>query len=119
MAVLTLDSPVTFTQNIRPICLPEATRRFTATQATVIGWGSLREGKMETKRERSLMKINLLNSDLFFLSDGPQPAKLQEVSIKVWSNPECAAKYGSAAPGGIIESMLCAGTANRDSCSVS
>lgn len=45
VAVLTLDSPVPFTQNIRPICLPEAARRFGATTATVIGWGSLRESK--------------------------------------------------------------------------
>lgn len=34
-----------FTQNIRPICLPEPSRRFTSNSATVIGWGSLRESK--------------------------------------------------------------------------
>lgn len=45
VAVLTLDSPVQFTQNVRPICLPEASKRYSSTQATVIGWGSLRESK--------------------------------------------------------------------------
>jgi len=48
---------------------------------------------------------------------GPQPAVLQEVTIPVWSNTECRLKYGAAAPGGIVESFLCAGQASRDSCS--
>lgn len=51
-------------------------------------------------------------------SDGPQPAILQEVNLPIWTNPECSRKYGAAAPGGIIESMLCAGQAAKDSCSV-
>lgn len=49
---------------------------------------------------------------------GPQPAVLQEVSIPIWSNRDCKLKYGPAAPGGIVEHMLCAGQASRDSCSV-
>lgn len=65
LAVLTLDSPVTFTHNIRPICLPEATRRFTSTQATVIGWGSLRESKEKKavhprRRSRFLIQPHFL-----------------------------------------------------------
>ena len=62
--------------------------------ATVAGWGSLRE-------------------------NGPQPSILQKVQIPIWSNTECARKYGRAAPAGIIESMICAGQAAKDSCSVS
>lgn len=50
---------------------------------------------------------------------GPQPAVLQEVNIPIWSNTDCRLKYGPAAPGGIVEHMLCAGQASRDSCSVS
>lgn len=94
VAVLTLDQPVTFTKNIHPICLPGAGGRSTyqGRVATVIGWGSLRES-------------------------GPQPSVLQEVSIPVWSNQECKLKYGNAAPGGIVEHMLCAGKASMDSCS--
>lgn len=53
------------------------------------------------------------------ISGGPQPAVLQEVNIPIWSNRDCKLKYGPAAPGGIVEHMLCAGQANRDSCSVS
>lgn len=50
---------------------------------------------------------------------GPQPSILQEVSIPIWTNSECRLKYGAAAPGGIVEHMLCAGRASMDSCSVS
>lgn len=94
VAILTLDSPVTLSRQVRPICLPASGDNFAGSFATVIGWGSLRES-------------------------GPQPATLQEVDIKIWQNSECRVKYGAAAPGGIVEHMLCAGQASRDSCSVS
>lgn len=92
IAILTLDSPVQFNKQIRPICLPSGSSSYAGNTATVIGWGSLRES-------------------------GPQPSILQEVNIPIWSNGDCKAKYGPAAPGGIVEHMLCAGQANRDSCS--
>ncbi|KAG7203100.1 hypothetical protein KM043_010222 [Ampulex compressa] len=92
VAILTLNEPVEFTEQIRPICLPGGSQLYSGKTATVIGWGSLRES-------------------------GPQPAILQEVSIPVWSNSECKVKYGGAAPGGIVDSFLCAGQAAMDSCS--
>ncbi|KAF2885626.1 hypothetical protein ILUMI_20568 [Ignelater luminosus] len=93
VAILTLESPIQFTQQVRPICLPPGNgESYAGKAATVIGWGSLRES-------------------------GPQPAVLQEVSIPIWSNNDCRLKYGGAAPGGIVEHMLCAGQASRDSCS--
>ncbi|KAJ8918694.1 hypothetical protein NQ315_015014 [Exocentrus adspersus] len=92
IAILTLDSPIEFSQQIRPVCLPTGGSDHSGKTATVIGWGSLRES-------------------------GPQPAILQEVNIPIWSNRDCKLKYGPAAPGGIVEHMLCAGQANRDSCS--
>ncbi|KAL3289479.1 hypothetical protein HHI36_022902 [Cryptolaemus montrouzieri] len=92
IALLTLDSPVTFTHQVRPICLPSAGNDFAGTTATVIGWGSLRE-------------------------NGPQPSVLQEVNIPIWRNSDCRLKYGHAAPGGIVDHMLCAGQAAMDSCS--
>ncbi|XP_066590810.1 proclotting enzyme-like [Prorops nasuta] len=92
VALLTLNEPVPFTEQIRPICLPSGSQLYSGKTATVIGWGSLRES-------------------------GPQPAVLQEVSIPVWSNSECKIKYGAAAPGGIVDSFLCAGRAAKDSCS--
>nr|CAD7265265.1 unnamed protein product [Timema shepardi] len=93
LAILTMDSALSFTKQIHPICLPSGKALYNGQTATVIGWGSLRES-------------------------GPQPAVLQEVSIPVWTNSECKAKYGNAAPGGIVEHFLCAGQAGRDSCSV-
>uniref|UniRef100_A0A1B0CCU7 Phenoloxidase-activating factor 2 n=2 Tax=Lutzomyia longipalpis TaxID=7200 RepID=A0A1B0CCU7_LUTLO len=94
IALLTLDRPVTFSSSIRPICLPPSNdvRSYNGKTAVAIGWGSLRE-------------------------NGPQPSILQEVSIPIWSNEQCARKYGSAAPAGITQNMLCAGQDNRDSCS--
>ncbi|EFN86241.1 proclotting enzyme [Harpegnathos saltator] len=92
VALLTMNEPVEFTEQIRPICLPSGSQLYSGKTATVIGWGSLREG-------------------------GVQPAVLQEVSIPVWSNSECKLKYGIAAPGGIVDSFLCAGQAAKDSCS--
>lgn len=94
IAILTLDSPVQFSSQIRPICLPAGGEQYTGRPATVIGWGSLHEM-------------------------GPQPSVLQEVEITIWGNNECRIKYGPAAPGGIVEHMLCAGQAGKDSCSVS
>ncbi|XP_062707054.1 transmembrane protease serine 9 [Aedes albopictus] len=92
VAVLTMDQPVQFTKSVRPICLPTGGADSRGATATVIGWGSLQE-------------------------NGPQPSILQEVNLPIWSNTDCSRKYGAAAPGGIIESMLCAGQAAKDSCS--
>lgn len=45
VALLTMDSPVPYTQTVRPICLPQqdTSRQFNGAVGTVIGWGSLRE----------------------------------------------------------------------------
>lgn len=39
------------------------------------------------------------------------------MTLQIWSNAQCSQKYGGAAPGGIIDSMICAGMAGKDSCS--
>ncbi|XP_050541929.1 chymotrypsinogen 2-like [Daktulosphaira vitifoliae] len=92
IAILTLDKPVKFSKEVHPICLPQSKSSYIGKQATVIGWGSLKES-------------------------GPQPAILQEVNVPVWTNQECRQRYGEAAPGGIVEHFLCAGKATKDSCS--
>uniref|UniRef100_A0A8D8VB12 Phenoloxidase-activating factor 2 n=2 Tax=Cacopsylla melanoneura TaxID=428564 RepID=A0A8D8VB12_9HEMI len=91
VAILTMDKPVKYTDTIRAICLPRGRAGYEGKIATVIGWGSLRES-------------------------GPQPAVLQKVNIPVWTNSECKARYGPAAPGGIVDHMICAGRATKDSC---
>ncbi|XP_053959939.1 transmembrane protease serine 9 isoform X1 [Anastrepha ludens] len=96
IAILTVNEPMKFTYEVQPICLPtgssQLSRSYSGKVATVAGWGSLRE-------------------------NGPQPSILQKVQIPIWANQDCARKYGRAAPGGIIESMVCAGQASKDSCS--
>ncbi|KAI5710572.1 hypothetical protein M8J75_009812 [Diaphorina citri] len=91
VAILTLDKPVKYSDTIRAICLPRGRASYEGKIATVIGWGSLRES-------------------------GPQPAVLQKVNIPVWTNADCKARYGPAAPGGIVDHFLCAGRATKDSC---
>lgn len=76
-----------------PTSTSQESRSYSGHLAIVAGWGSLRE-------------------------NGPQPAILQKVHVPIWTNTECAQKYGRAAPGGIISSMICAGQATKDSCSV-
>lgn len=110
---MTLDSPVEFTKTVRPICLPSSASTYAGKTGTVIGWGSLRESK------NRLYTLVLPYNVTFHVLDGQQPAVLQEVNIPIWTNGNCKQKYGAAAPGGIVDHMLCAGEAARDSCSVS
>lgn len=50
-------------------------------------------------------------------ADGPQPSVLQKVMVPIWTNQQCRLKYGGAAPGGIVDHMICAGQSAQDSCS--
>ncbi|KAI9553935.1 hypothetical protein GHT06_019206 [Daphnia sinensis] len=94
IAIITLMSPVTYGPTISPICLP--TKMFSTTyagkEAVVVGWGSLKE-------------------------DGIQPNVLQQVTVRIKTNAQCKKDYGTDAPGGIANHMLCAGTAGKDACS--
>lgn len=54
-----------------------------------------------------------------YSQDGGQPNVLQQVTVRIKSNAECKKNYGTDAPGGIANHMLCAGTAGKDACSVS
>lgn len=39
------------------------------------------------------------------------------MSVPIWTNQQCRLKYGGAAPGGIVDHMICAGQDAQDSCS--
>ena len=80
--------------NVRAVCLPTGSERYANKTGTVVGWGSIKE-------------------------QGPQPDELREVTVRIWDNPTCKSTYGNAAPGGIMDHMLCAGQKGKDSCSVS
>ncbi|XP_046654787.1 trypsin-1-like isoform X1 [Daphnia pulicaria] len=94
IAILTMESPVLFTSKISPVCLPPAgsTDQYTDKDAAVIGWGALKEG-------------------------GSQPNALQQVTVQIIANSKCKSSYGSDAPGGIVDHMLCAAYPGKDACS--
>jgi len=87
-SILTLKEPVTFSSEVRPICLPSDTSEDYAGQvATVSGWGTLSSG-------------------------GNQPTVLMEVDVTVTTNTFCSGVYGS----GISDINICAMDAGKDSC---
>jgi len=93
VAVITLEDEVPPMDNVRPVCLDTmGGDKYVDQHATVVGWGSLKE-------------------------NGPQPDILQEVTVRIWDNKVCKETYGPAAPGGIMDHMLCAGREGKDSCS--
>merc|ERR1712037_278422 len=86
-AILRLASPVTFTDEVSPACLPaDLSATFAGVLATVTGWGTLSSG-------------------------GSQPTVLQEVDVTVTTNIECNNAYGS-----ITNNMVCAADSGKDSC---
>ena len=59
-----------------------------------------------------------LNINYIFRVGGKQPTSLQEVTIRILDNADCKKRYGNEAPGGIVDSFLCARYPGKDSCSV-
>merc|ERR1719422_785295 len=87
-SILTLTKPVTFTDKIRPACLPsDVTKTYTNEMATVSGWGTT-------------------------TFQGSQPSKLMEVDVKVITNAQCKTKY----PLSIGDMNICAYADGKDSC---
>merc|ERR1712088_1146440 len=78
------------------------------------------------------LRVRLGDHNIRSTSDGPNVEKrvkrvirhkgfssatLMKVDVKVWANERCRRSYGSSAPGGITNHMLCASDFNKDSCS--
>lgn len=92
VALLTLEAPVDYTDDIGPVCLAadrEETR--TGDDAVVLGWGSLYDG-------------------------GPRATNLQKVVLTIKDQGDCRRNFGSKAPGGIVDHMLCAAAPGKDAC---
>merc|ERR1712121_35019 len=88
-SILTLSSPVTFSNIVAPVCLPaDMSELYVGRVATVTGWGTLSSG-------------------------GSQPNTLQEVNVNVRSNTQCQGNYGANS---ITSAMVCAADTGRDSC---
>jgi secreted trypsin-like serine protease len=91
IAILTLNTPAKISNSIKTVCLPLVDAAENE-RVTVAGWGSTSEG-------------------------GGQPSKLHEVEVDVWSNQKCKNSYGNRIPGKIVDTMICAASSNKDSCS--
>ncbi|XP_078509281.1 uncharacterized protein LOC144769149 [Lissotriton helveticus] len=92
IALLELESPVTFTDYIQPVCLPSASIQLPVGMSCVVtGWGNIGEG------------VNL-----------PYPQNLQEVEVPVVDQQVCNSLYGNS----ILYDMVCAGNleGGKDSC---
>jgi len=86
-SILTLSSPVAFSQAVSPACLPSAAADFTGSTAVVSGWGTTSSG-------------------------GNQPTALRDVQVTVQSQEQCNSAYN----GGITNNMICAADSGKDSC---
>ncbi|TNN27229.1 Testisin [Liparis tanakae] len=94
IALMKLQSPVVFTDYIRPVCLASKTSQFhNATLCWATGWGRL--GR-----------------------DEPSPSTLQEVQIPIIGEKQCICNYSPLSEANITENMMCAGQENKGSCQV-
>lgn len=90
IAILKLIRPSIFSSYIWPICMPPMAEDYEGKRAVVIGWGTQ-----------------------FF--GGPNSPTLMEVTVPIWKNDDCQAKYAHK----IHETVMCAGADQTDSCQVS
>lgn len=93
LALLKLEQKASFSDHLRPICLPQGLRDYFGSIGTVIGFGST-------------------------LFNGPSSDRLRQVSLPVWNNTMCQSVYGEKI---VSDRILCAGHPNggKDSCQVS
>lgn len=91
MAILTLESPVEFTETISPVCLPQKCMdvKFVGRSVTAMGWG-------DTKEKGT-------NSDY-----------LRSASFNVISKAKCSQHYDDLA-----DHMFCTYKEGQDTCQVS
>ncbi|KAI9553936.1 hypothetical protein GHT06_019207 [Daphnia sinensis] len=91
IAILTLETPVEYSETISPVCLPSADSddKYVDRDVTIIGWGSPIEG-------------------------GFQSHVLRQVTVQVMSNAKCQKFY--AGKDKIFDHMMCAAAPGKDSC---
>uniref|UniRef100_H0VQN7 Peptidase S1 domain-containing protein n=1 Tax=Cavia porcellus TaxID=10141 RepID=H0VQN7_CAVPO len=98
IALLRLNAPVTLSEDIYPVSLPEASQNVSSGKTCwVTGWGDIR------------FKVSL-----------PPPYHLRAVAVPIVENEACNQKYQNSsldsASKVIKDDMLCAGRKDRDSC---
>ncbi|XP_068439572.1 chymotrypsin-like protease CTRL-1 [Clinocottus analis] len=94
IALMKLESPVTFTDYIRPVCLASNSSQFhNATPCWATGWGRL--GNTEPNEAFD---------------------SLQEVQIPVIGENQCRCNYSPSSGTTITDQMICAGQENKGTC---
>jgi len=92
-AILTLDEPAEFNNNVQPICLPSLPgNSYEGVQATVAGWGAE--------------------------SAGDQPTQILEANVTTIPTSVCTTHYNKvpAFKGKITSNMICAWREGKDAC---
>ncbi|XP_061819187.1 transmembrane protease serine 2 isoform X2 [Nerophis lumbriciformis] len=83
IALLKLDTPLTFSMTVKPVCLPNnGIEVLAGTPAWVTGWGTLS-------------------------SSGPLPDKLNQAEVTIYNREDC--NKANILDGAITETMICAG----------
>ncbi|XP_075949020.1 chymotrypsin-like protease CTRL-1 [Anarhichas minor] len=94
IALMKLQSPVIFTDYIRPVCLASNSSQFhTSTPCWATGWGRL-------GRDEPLIAFD----------------SLQEVQIPIIGEKQCSCNYRPVADANITDEMICAGQENKGAC---
>ncbi|KAK4006067.1 hypothetical protein OUZ56_011197 [Daphnia magna] len=92
IAIITMDSPVTYSKAISPVCLAPASGEldvYAGQTASVMGWGRIESG-------------------------GASSQKLLQANVPILTNDDCKNIYTN--PGQIVNHMLCADSSTSDSC---
>lgn len=91
IAILTLESPVTFTSSVSPVCLPAlgSNDKYINQTATILGWGTTQQ-------------------------NGKKASVLQQGTVQILDNSQCKKQY--QAENEIVDHMLCAAAPRTDSC---
>ncbi|KAK5858928.1 hypothetical protein PBY51_003035 [Eleginops maclovinus] len=82
IALLKLDRPLTFTRNVKPVCLPNVGMDLSEHQAWITGWGALQ-------------------------SSGSSPDRLNQAQISIYNRDTCNSPQ--VLDGQVTETMICAG----------
>jgi secreted trypsin-like serine protease len=90
IALLLLATPIEFSENVCPVCLPDALDLYTDSQAVVSGWGSTVHGEHWSRN----------------------PNRLRYASLHTISNTRCKKWFGKD----LTSDMICTTNSTQDAC---
>lgn len=127
IALLRLESPVSFNDRIRPACLHAAPSTGTP-EAIATGWGRVDCTVLHFYFDQSFIRsrriLSSSNWPRFFPDDSLQSNDLMKVTLPIVDQKSCNASYiqfgrTRRLPKGVVgEWTICAGATGRDTCQV-